>query len=422
MGVTAVIGLQWGDEGKGKVVDVLCQRADVVVRCQGGANAGHTVVVAGKKSILHLVPSGILTEGTLCLIGNGVAVDLDVLSEEVHDLEKAGISTRGRLLVSRKAHVVLPIHKDVELRREEIRGRHKLDTTKRGIGPCYSDKYARLGVRVEDVLEPRVLSQRIQDLHAAHEAAGRAEPASSIEDNLEYCERHAALLREMTGDTGAILRESISDGKSVILEGSQGFLLDVEHGTYPFVTSCNTGVHGVAGGAGLAPSDVDSIVGVAKAYMTRVGEGPLPTQMEEPYQSMVRERGSEYGATTGRPRRCGWLDLTAIRYSCAVNGVTSVAVTKLDTLSGLDEVKLGVAYEYHGTCVETFPVERELLENSIPRYASNPVWGDVGGITRMEDLPPGASRYVDRILEAAGCGLEFLSVGPGREQLLGVGR
>jgi adenylosuccinate synthase len=420
VGVTAVIGLQWGDEGKGKIVDALTGSADVVVRCQGGANAGHTVFVEGRKHVLHLVPSGILRDGVMCLIGNGVVVDLDVLASEIAELEGAGISTAGRLLISRRAHVVLPIHRAADAAREELRGDRKLGTTRRGIGPCYSDKFARVGIRVGDVLNAATLPAKIETVCKTYGAVRPGKGAFDADSIAEYCERHRPLLGEISGEPLAVLRESIAGGKEVILEGSQGFLLDIDHGTYPFVTSCNTGTHGLACGAGLPHSAIDEVVGVAKAYMTRVGEGPLPTMMEEPFQTVVREAGQEYGATTGRPRRCGWLDLVALRHACELNGVTSLAVTKLDTLAGLESLKVCVAYEYFGTCVDAFPPDIEFLRDCVPRYARAQVWEDLGGVSEMADLPPAAADYVERIRTAAGAPIGVISVGPGRDELINV--
>jgi adenylosuccinate synthase len=418
MGITAVIGLQWGDEGKGKVVDALCQEADVVVRCQGGANAGHTVVVNGNLSVLHLLPSGVLTEGVTCIVGDGVVVDLEVLRDEIGEIEGAGVKTANRIVLSTKAHVVFPIHKRVEAVEEERRGNRKIGTTKRGIGPCYSDKYTRIGIRVGDLLEPDSLAEKIGRLCASYSGLRYDGPVSSIDENLEYCVGHSDMVEAIAGDAGSILRRLVHEGKEIVLEGSQGFLLDVDHGTYPYVTSSNTGIHGLANGAGLAPTDIGRVVGVAKAYTTRVGAGPLPTLMEEPFQTEVRERGKEYGATTGRPRRCGWLDLSAIRYACALNGVTSLAVTKLDTLSGLTALRLCEGYECEGTFINTFPADLHLLKDCVPRYAETPTWGDITGVTDSQSLPPAAYGYVERMLEAAACGLEFISVGPGREQLI----
>jgi adenylosuccinate synthase len=422
MGVTAVIGLQWGDEGKGKVVDAFCQSAHVAVRCQGGANAGHTVVVEGRRFVLHLIPSGILTEGTLCLIGDGVAVDLEVLDTEIAEIEKAGITTQGRLVLSRKAHLVLPLHKQVEKLQELARRGKQLDTTKRGIGPCYSDKYARLGIRVGDLLEPATLGEKLHNLCEAYRTVRQGEPGSSIEENLQHLTRYGDLVKAYAGDAGSLIRQSLAREREIILEGSQGFLLDIDHGTYPFVTSSNTGIHGVANGAGLAPRDIGRVVGVVKSYTTRVGAGPLPTLMEEPFQAAVREKGREYGSTTGRPRRCGWLDLTAIRYACALNGVTSVAVTKLDTLSGLEHLKTCDAYEYRGSRLDAFPADLGILKECLPVYSDHPAWGDITEVRDLGGLPPGASGYIDRILDAASADLEMVSVGPGREQLIRVAR
>jgi adenylosuccinate synthase len=422
MGVTAVIGLQWGDEGKGKIVDALAREADVVVRCQGGANAGHTIMVDGTKFVLHLIPSGILREGVTCIVGNGVVLDPEVLDEEIRELSEAGIETSGRLLVSRRTHVVLPIHKKAEAVREELRGERRLDTTRRGIGPCYSDKYARLGIRVGDILNPGTLEDKVRTACGAHRHLHVGEHGYECDEVIEYCRRYAPMLREYAGDTLAVLAGSIAAGKRVLLEGSQGFLLDIDHGTYPYVTSSNTGVHGLACGAGLAPSAIDEVVGVVKSYVTRVGEGPMPTLIDEPLQSRIREKGREYGATTGRPRRCGWIDLVALEYSSTLNGVTSIALTKLDTLSGIETLRVCVAYEYHGNLVETFPADAELLSECVPRYITNSSWSGLDGVKSVRDLPEGAAEYVGRILATSGCGLKLISVGPGRDEQIRVGR
>ena len=422
MGVTAVIGLQWGDEGKGKIVDALAREADVVVRCQGGANAGHTIIVDGTKFVLHLIPSGILSDGVTCLVGNGVVLDLEVLDQEIRELAQAGIETSGRLLVSRRAHVVLPIHKKAEAIREELRGERRLGTTRRGIGPCYSDKYARLGIRVGDILNPKTLESKVKTACGARGGTPTGEPGYDCDEVIEYCRRYTPLLREYVGDTLAVLTECIAANKQVLLEGSQGFLLDIDHGTYPYVTSSNTGVHGLACGAGLAPSRIDEVVGVVKSYVTRVGEGPMPTLIDGPLQSVIREKGGEYGATTGRPRRCGWIDLVALRYSATLNGVTSIALTKLDTLSGLETLKVCVAYEYHGNLVDTFPADAEFLSECVPRYIPNATWPGLEGVTSVNDLPAGAAEYVERILTTAACKLRLISVGPGRGEQIVVGR
>jgi adenylosuccinate synthase len=422
MAVTAVIGLLWGDEGKGKVVDALSRQADVVVRCQGGANAGHTVVIESRRFILHLVPSGILRPETACLIGNGVVVDLDVLDAEIRSLEAAGIETAGRLFLSRRAHLVLPLHKQLEAIREDVRGARKLGTTKRGIGPCYSDKSARLGLRVGDVLNPSTLRVKAEAISRAWQIGGQGGPGSDPDEILQHCQRHEDLISEIAADTSQMLAIGVDRGDEIVLEGSQGFLLDIDHGTYPFVTSSNTGIHGLVCGAGIPPSSVDRVLGVVKAYMTRVGEGPFPTCMDEPYETRIRERGCEYGATTGRPRRCGWLDLVALDYACALNGVTSIAITKLDTLSGLEMVKVCTAYDLGGQRIETFPGEVESLSECVPRYETMKGWDDIDEIAHVGDLPGAAREYVERITGVAHCGLEFVSVGPGRDELITVAR
>jgi adenylosuccinate synthase len=422
MGVTAVIGLQWGDEGKGKIVDTLCEDADVVVRCQGGANAGHTVVIGGQRFILHLVPSGILREGVTCLIGNGVVVDLEMLAQELEELAGAGIAASGRLMVSKRAHVVLPIHKKVETIREELRGDRRLDTTRRGIGPCYSDKFARFGIRVGDILNESSLGAKVRSICRAYEVSRPGGLAFDPDEVMQYLAEHRPMLQELAGDTLAVLTDSLAKDEETILEGSQGFLLDIDHGTYPFVTSCNTGVHGLACGAGLAPSAIDRVVGVTKSYVTRVGEGPLPTRMDGPIESRVREKGQEYGATTGRPRRCGWPDLVALTYSCRINGVTSLAITKLDTLAGLDAVNVCVAYEYFGNRVDTFPSDIEMLQECVPRYAIRASWGELEDVSDIGDLPAGAADYIESLLEVTGCLLELVSVGPERHEIIKVHR
>jgi adenylosuccinate synthase len=422
MGVTAVIGLQWGDEGKGKVVDALCHNADIVVRCQGGANAGHTIVVDGRKFILHLVPSGILRPGVRCLIGSGVAVDLEVLDQEIKEISEAGIDVLERLVVSRRAHVVLPIHRHIESLRERLRGSRKLGTTRRGIGPTYSDKYTRLGIRVGDVMNASTLPAKIQALRQAYDEYAFDEPIPDSDDMLAFCSEYRHMLGTVTGDTLSVLSRGISQDKQVLLEGAQGFLLDIDHGTYPYVTSCNTGVHGLACGAGLAPSAIDEVVGVVKSYMTRVGEGPMPTQMEEPVQTLVREKGCEYGATTGRPRRCGWLDMPALRYSCSVNGVTALAITKIDTLAGLETVKVCTAYEHSGEVVQGFPADIELLQDCAPRYADLPSWPQLDCVGDLAELPAGALDYVQRIAQVGGCPPRLISTGPGRSDLVYLDR
>lgn len=416
MGVTCVIGLQWGDEGKGKVVDGLCREADIAVRCQGGANAGHTVVVGDRTSVLHLIPSGILREEVRCMIGNGAVVDLDVLASEIEQLTGTGLRVTERLMLSERAHVVLPIHRRIEAATEEILGDMRIGTTMRGIGPAYRDKYGRFGIRVGDILSVDTLANRVRALGRVNPIAG--DSPDIVEEMMAYCARHLEMLKGVCGDVEHELSLCIARDERIVLEGSQGFLLDIDFGTYPYVTSSNTGVHGLVGGAGVPVSSVDKVVGVVKSYMTRVGSGPFPTEMEEPYQSLAREAGREYGATTGRPRRCGWMDLNALRYSASHNGVTSLAVTKLDTLSCLDTVKVCTGYQHSGEVIRTLPARAILLQECVPMYENMRPLGDLAGIRRLGDLPPAATEYVDMLLRAASAGLELLSVGAGRDAVI----
>jgi len=416
MGVTCVIGLQWGDEGKGKIVDGLCRDADVAVRCQGGANAGHTVVMGDRSFILHLIPSGILRDGVRCMIGAGAVVDLDVLAMEIEQVEASGLKVSGRLLLSTRAHVVLPMHRQIESATEDLLGDRRIGTTMRGIGPTYRDKCGRFGIRVADLLSPDTLAVKLEALARVNNVAGCG--PEIVDEMMAHCLGHIDLIKEIAGDVAHELSRSIAGGESVVLEGSQGFLLDIDFGTYPYVTSCNTGVHGLASGAGIPVSSVNRVVGVVKCYMTRVGGGPFPSEMEEPYQTLLREAGHEYGSTTGRPRRCGWMDLNALRYSARLNGVTSIAITKLDTLSSLDTVKICTGYQYFGNLVDTFAAREELLEQCMPVYSQVEAMGDLKGIRRLKDLPPPAASYVRTLLEAADAELEVVSVGAGRDEVL----
>jgi adenylosuccinate synthase len=416
LGVTCVIGLQWGDEGKGKVVDGLCCEADIAVRCQGGANAGHTVVVGERTSVLHLIPSGILREEVRCMIGNGVVVDLDVLAGEIESVKETGLSVAGRLMLSHRAHVVLPIHRRIEAATEEILGDDRIGTTMRGIGPAYRDKYGRFGIRVGDLLSADRLAHRLSGLARVNPIAGSA--PDLVEEMMDHCSRHLDLVKEIAGDVERELGRCIARDERVMLEGSQGFLLDIDFGTYPYVTSSNTGVHGLVAGSGIPVSSVDKVVGVVKAYTTRVGSGAFPTEMDEPHQSLARDAGKEYGATTGRPRRCGWMDLVALRYAASLNGVTSIAITKLDTLSCLDTVKVCRQYEFSGERIDTFPARYEILEQCAPVYQEMEPIGDVEGIGRLADLPQAATAYIDMLVETSGAGLELVSVGASRDAVL----
>ena len=412
-----VVGTQWGDEGKGNVVDVLSTRADAVVRFQGGNNAGHTLVVDGDKIVLHLLPSGILRPACLCVLGNGVVIDPGVLWEEIDALEARGVPVdAGRLLISARANVILPIHKMLDRQREDARGDAKIGTTGRGIGPTYGDKVARAGVRVVDLLDRDTLTERVR---ASWLSVGRAvadgggelpDQDAVIEEYLAYGER----LRPMVGDVAGALYRIRAGGGSVLFEGAQGTFLDVDHGTYPYVTSSNTVAGAACTGAGVGHTAIDEVVGIVKAYTTRVGSGPFPTEIEGAQGEWLRAAGAEYGATTGRPRRCGLFDAPLVRQAVRLNGVTRLALTKLDVLSGLSEVP--VCLRYAGAGQDGWPLS---LERARPEYESLPGWGvDLGSCRSFGDLPSACRDYIAWIEEAVGAPVDLVSVGPGREQTL----
>lgn len=422
MGSVVVVGAQWGDEGKGKVVDRYGERADWVVRYQGGNNAGHTLVVEGETTILHLVPSGILHEKVKCAIGNGVVVDPEILLKELEKLDKRGIRTEGRLFVSFGAHLIMPYHRRLDLAREAYRGVDKIGTTGRGIGPAYEDKIARRGVRVTDLLDRArvdgLVRARLKELNAIlaanddHVPYPDAEITAMIDRAVELGQR----LRPYMANVGERLYQDQRAGKNLLFEGAQGALLDIDHGTYPFVTSSNTVASNAATGVGLGPGVLQNVVGIMKAYTTRVGSGPFPTELNDALGERLRETGKEFGATTGRPRRCGWLDLVALRYAVRICGIREVAVTKLDVLSGLDELKVCTEYRLGGERLQTFPDNVHDLDRVEPVYRSFPGFGDVGGARRLEDLPSTARQYLDFVTQDLGVKVALLSVGPGRGQ------
>ena len=386
-----VIGAQWGDEGKGKVVDLLSENLDIIVRCQGGNNAGHTIVVEGKKLVTHLIPSGILHPHTICVIASGVVIDITVLVEEIAAIESLGIDVISRLKISDRAHIILPEHIAIDTQREESAGDKKIGTTKRGIGPCYQDKIARRGLRMGDKKELFP-----SDLHAAYDTV-----SSCICDTVDYI--HVAL----------------ESGKEIMFEGAQGAMLDIDHGTYPYVTSSNTTSAGVCTGAGIPPQAIGKVTGIVKAYCTRVGEGPFPTELLDELGETIRQEGGEFGATTGRPRRCGWLDLVALKHASRLNGITDFSLTKLDVLDILDEVKLCVAYEYQGQQFDYFPADIEVLENITPIYETFPGWKTSTVHCRsVDELPENAQKYLQIITEYTGIPYSIISVGPGREQTI----
>jgi adenylosuccinate synthase len=419
------VGAQWGDEGKGKIVDLLSERADMVVRFQGGNNAGHTLVVDGVQTILHLVPSGILHPGKRCLIGNGVVVDPEVLLQELEMLETRGLlDSPDRLMVSESAHVILPFHKRVDKAREGARGTGKIGTTGRGIGPTYEDKAARRGMRVHDLIDADRVASIIRDgvmyANSLLEALD-AEPfrGHELEQMIERIRSHGERVKPYVGDTGELIHEQMKAGKRVLFEGAQGAMLDLDHGTYPYVTSSNCVAAQAAVGSGVGPNALGNILGVAKAYTTRVGEGPFPTELDDAMGERLRTAGGEFGATTGRSRRCGWLDLVQLNYAIRVNGVSHLALTKLDVLADMDPIKVCVAYEVDGERTTRMPHDSAVLDRVKPVYEEHEGFGPLpDSLESLDDLPPAARKYVDWVMDKTGVELAILSTGPGREQSL----
>jgi len=418
-----VIGAQWGDEGKGKLVDLFTGYADAVVRFQGGNNAGHTVVVGGKKTVLHLIPSGILHPGKACVIGNGTVVDPEVLASEIAEVKGQGFLRDDRQLVlSLDAHVIMPWHKALDLAREQRMGEGRIGTTGRGIGPTYEDKVARRGLRVRDLLDRPRLARKVKDrLALAREELSRL--GSSLEvDEPALVENYARLgrvLAPFAQDASLWIHLAMRAGKSLLFEGAQGTLLDVDHGTYPFVTSSNTVAGNAATGSGIGPTAIDRVIGITKAYSTRVGSGPYPSELKDETGERLRRVGSEFGATTGRPRRTGWIDALALRYAARVNGLDGLAVTKIDVLTGFKEVKVAVAYRCGGAILEEMPSDLETLEKCEPVYESLRGWSEpLEGVRRWEDLPSSARAYVERVAELAGVKVVAVSVGADRGETI----
>ena len=400
-------GGQWGDEGKGKVVDFLTPRFNVVARYSGGPNAGHTVRRGERKFALHHVPSGILTDGILCVIGNGTVIDPAALVAELHSLETQGITLKGRLAISSRAHVILPAHVNREKQLEEARGEGRIGTTLKGVGPAYESKAARSGVRMVDLLDPAALRR------ALAAAVGAAEVDSTAAALGEFI----PLLREYVTDTGRLLADKLEDGARILFEGAQGALLDVDHGTYPFVTSSSSVAGGACTGAGVSPTRIDGVLGVFKAYATRVGAGPFPSEDRGDKGEKLRARGNEYGTTTGRPRRCGWFDAVLGRYSVRVNGIDSAAMTLLDVLDGFDEIPVCTAYRYKGDRIRQFPSEPWVLEAVEPEFTVMKGWrSDTTGCRSFEDLPHQAQEYIRSVEDAIECDIDMISVGPEPER------
>lgn len=421
--VTIVLGAQWGDEGKGKLVDFLSGDADIVARYQGGANAGHTVVQNGRKFILHLLPAGVLRTNTVCVIGAGVVVDPVKLMEEVHEIEAAGISLQGRLFVSHQAHLIMPYHKLLDQLNESQGDRLRIGTTGRGIGPAYVDKAARVGIRIVDLLDRDFLREKIRAAVADKNRLLARVYGSQEMDVDAIVEEYVAFDRQIdpyVKDVSVLLSEAIQAGKRIILEGAQGTLLDIDMGTYPYVTSSNPTAGGACTGLGIGPRHIDHVTGIMKAYTTRVGEGPFPTELTAAEESLkLRERGEEYGATTGRPRRCGWFDGVVARFSARVNSVDSWAITKLDVLTGISPLKVCVGYEDGTRAYRNFPSDSRILSGVRPVYDELPGWTEpIDQARRWQDLPPNARAYIEYIQEFTGLPVAMISVGPSREQTI----
>jgi adenylosuccinate synthase len=420
MANTILIGAQWGDEGKGKIIDVLTSKADVIVRSQGGNNAGHTIVHGGATYILHLIPSGILRRGKVCVIGNGVVVDPIALVAEIEQLRKVGVKIGKNLLVSNCAHLVMPYHRLLDEQREFRQGRAKIGTTKRGIGPAYGDKAARTGLRMSDLMQPRLFSKKLQAKIRENNAILRALGAKPI----NYDEVHRAYLaageklRPFVTNTVVYLHRAIERGKGILFEGAQGTFLDIDHGTYPYVTSSNTTAGGACTGTGVAPHRMDRVVGVMKAYTTRVGEGPLPTE-DRQVADMLHSLGREFGATTGRARRCGWFDAVATRYATMINGIDELAITNLDGLDKVDPIRICVGYRLNGKRLEVPPCDAVQLENCEPIYEKMPGWNkSTSSAKKLSQLPKQTRNYVKRLGELTGAKVSIVSVGPTRAQTI----
>ncbi len=418
-----VIGTQWGDEGKGKVVDVLAEKVQLVVRFQGGNNAGHTMVVNGESFISHLIPSGILHPDKLCLIGNGVVVDPGVLIQEIEHLKSRDISiSPDNLLLSENAHLIMPYHKLVDHGREKLKGDKKIGTTGRGIGPCYEDKATRSGIRFCDLIDPEIFEEKLSAILEEKNFYLREFLKSETIDMstilAEYLP-YAEILRPYVTNVSVVLNKAVKNGKNVLFEGAQGTHLDIDHGTYPFVTSSNTLAGNACCGAGIGPTQIDGVIGMVKAYTTRVGAGPFPTELEDEIGDIIQERGAEFGATTGRRRRCGWLDAVVVRNSARLNSLTGLAITKLDVLSGIETLKLCTAYRYKQETLTEFPLALNVLEQCEPIYEELPGWSeDISGIRDLNDLPENAGNYLKRIEEIVETPIQIVSVGPDREDTI----
>jgi adenylosuccinate synthase len=420
MPVQVIVGAQWGDEGKGKIVDLLSEEVDIVARYQGGANAGHTVVIGEQEYVLHLIPSGIFHQHVTCVIGNGVVIDPIALMEEIRQLQRLNIDISGRLLISHNAHLIMPYHKLLDTIREQ--GDQKIGTTGRGIGPAYIDKFLRTGIKIVDLLDRDVFRTKLRrNIEEKNQILKKiyGEAELNVDQIVAEYEEFDKKIDEYVTDTSLYLNNAIRDGKRILAEGAQGALLDVDHGTYPFVTSSNPTSGGACTGLGIPPTAINSVIGVVKAYSTRVGNGPFPTELADGIGSRLREVGQEYGATTGRPRRCGWFDAFSLRYSAMINGISKIAITKLDVLDEFDEIKICVGYEYSGKSLKTFPTDVRSLDSIVPTYETFEGWKTpLSGFSSYYSLPANARRYIEAIGSLTRTDVWIVSLGARRDQTL----
>jgi len=424
MSIRVVVGAQWGDEGKGKIVDHLSKEADYVVRYQGGANAGHTLKFDGKKVVLHLIPSGIFNGDARCIIGNGVVIDPHALLEEIENIESMGFNLEGRLFISNAAHIILPYHQTLDQIKEKHRGDEAIGTTGRGIGPAYVSKVSRVGIRAGDLFHPEVLKQKIEsnlaDINKALEFIYGEEPMDPkpiLDNALEAADE----LCPYVSNTSNILHQAIENKESILLEGAQGSLLDIDHGTYPYVTSSSPTSGGACTGSGIPPTAIEKVMGISKAYCTRVGNGPFPTELLDESGELLREKGQEFGATTGRPRRCGWIDLVALKYAVRTNGINELALTKMDVLNGFEEIKLCTGYDINGEHTDIFSLDLSDIEAVKPVYKTMPGWQeDINLCSTVDELPEEAKNYLRFVQDYLGVDLKILSTGPNRTETIVV--
>jgi adenylosuccinate synthase len=423
MPAVVVVGAQWGDEGKGKIVDLLAQHADIIVRYQGGNNAGHTLVVDGKKTVLHLVPSGVLHPGKVCVIGNGVVIDAAVLFTEIDELRGRGyLQHPEHLKISDRAHIIMPYHRAIDQARERLRGEGRIGTTGRGIGPTYEDKMARIGIRVADLLDDESFTEALRrtiEEKNAYLSAMLKEQALDFDSIHDDYQRFRQRLQPYVTDTAVYLHDALRRSQRILLEGGQGTMLDVDHGTYPFVTSSNTVAGAACTGTGIAPKQISAVVGIAKAYTTRVGSGPFPTELHDALGKKLRQDGDEFGATTGRPRRCGWFDAVVVRHAVRLNGMCGLALTKIDVLTGFKAIRVCTAYEYNGRRLEDVPASNAVLGAVKPIYEEWPGWTEPLHTARsLDDLPANARAYIRRLEEITGVPMMMISVGAGRNETI----